>query len=402
MNIKRRKTASRTKTGRRRPKLSRSSKKTSRTRKIKKKVLVETIQNMLLESFRLSQPTLYEQESISRKILLEKSSSNPIMKPRPENSWEAYQVFNPGVLLLDDKVHIIYRAIGIDGISRFGYAVSSDGFKIDERLPYPIYQRKMNKLSYYPSISGGGFGGCEDPRIAKIEDRLYMTYNAFGPGELRVAFTSIDREDFLNRKWTWKEETIISNPNEAHKNFVLFPEKINSRYAILHSISPKIKIKYFDNLEFRDGEYVESRYIANSNPNGWESKVKSPGAPPLKTDEGWLLFYHGICKREPWKYKIGVMLLDLENPEEILYTSRLPIIEADQTYENSGFKPGVTYTCGAVIKDKKLLVYYGTADTYISVAYSPLDEFLDNLRRDRSLLKEIGEDKVWENGFNSS
>ncbi|MCS7125949.1 MAG: hypothetical protein NZ929_03460 [Aigarchaeota archaeon] len=353
----------------------------------------------------IKRPSIEDKESVEeyrRKIFLRKSSNNPLITPIRLNYWEAYQTFNSGAILLDNKIHLIYRAIGIDGISRFGYAVSKCGFKIDERLPQPIYQRKMEKLSYNPSSSGGGFGGCEDPRIVKIDEdkRIYVTYNAFGPGELRVGLTSISIDDFLNKRWRWSEEKLISPPGEVHKNFVIFPEKINGRYAILHSISPRIRVTYLDSLSFSNGERINSYYIPNSNGNGWEAVVKSPGPPPIKTDEGWLLLYHGLSKKEPWKYKIGMMLLDLDNPEKILAVSRYPVIEPDQAYENTGFKPGVVYTNGAIVKDGELIVYYGSADTYVSVAHAPLDEILDILRREKELTKDIEKEKLLAfNGF---
>jgi len=335
-------------------------------------------------------------KSPEKRALLNKLPTNPIIAPNPSHRWEAYQTFNAGAILLDGRVHLLYRAIGVDGISRFGYASSSDGFNVDERLPYPVYERKMERLSFSPSASGGGFGGCEDPRIIKIEEdgRIYVTYNAFGPGELRVGFTSIRVDDFLSRRWRWSEERLISPPGEVHKNFVIFPEKINGRYAILHSISPKIRITYLDSLEFDDGIYINSYHKPHSNGNGWEVAVKSPGPPPIKTSDGWLLLYHGLDKREPWKYKIGLMLLDLDNPERILAVSRYPIIEADQSYENIGFKPGIVYTNGAVVKDGELIVYYGSADTYVSAAYIPLDEILDYLRREMELTRDIDKEKL--------
>ncbi len=75
-------------------------------------------------------------------FILSRSDENPILSSRPENGWEAWQTFNPGVILIEDKIHILYRAIGEDGISRLGYAVSRDGFIIDERLSYPVYQHQ--------------------------------------------------------------------------------------------------------------------------------------------------------------------------------------------------------------------------------------------------------------------
>lgn len=102
-----------------------------------------------------------------------KPQENPIIGPKAENEWEAWQTFNPGVVLLNNKVHFLYRAIGEDGISRLGYAVSSDGFHIDERLPYPAYEHKTKSgeraFNIYSLFSGGSFGGAEDPRIVRCK-----------------------------------------------------------------------------------------------------------------------------------------------------------------------------------------------------------------------------------------
>ena len=78
-------------------------------------------------------------------LILIKLPEGPIISARAENGWEAWQTFNPGVILLDNKVHILYRAIGEDGISRLGYAISGDGLKIDERLFSPVYQHQLKK-----------------------------------------------------------------------------------------------------------------------------------------------------------------------------------------------------------------------------------------------------------------
>lgn len=77
-------------------------------------------------------------------LQLVRAEENPIIEPRPEHDWEAWQTFNPGIILLEGKVHFLYRAIGQDGISRLGYAASQDGFKIDERLSSPVYEHRLN------------------------------------------------------------------------------------------------------------------------------------------------------------------------------------------------------------------------------------------------------------------
>lgn len=367
-------------------------------------------------------------------IQLIRSEENPIITPKPEHDWEAWQTFNPGVILLDGKVHFLYRAVGQDGISRLGYASSNDGFTIDERLPHPVYEHQLTDprpsvFNYYSFASGGSFGGAEDPRIVRVndEDTLYMTYTACDQG-LRVALTSIKVEDFLQKKWRWKSPKLISPPGEVHKNWVIFPEKIkvsiwgtslqslrlhrpsarnifrkllklsdkkqleqiqlintltqNSQYAILHSISPKISIAYRDTLEFQEGEYIQSYYDGrNPRENCWDSWVRGTGAPPLKTKKGWLLFYHAIEGNDFGEYKVGAMLLDLQDPTKVLHRSPEPILEPEEDYENNGFKRGVVYVSGAVIKDGELLVYYGASDSYIGVAHANLEEFIEALTK---------------------
>lgn len=318
---------------------------------------------------------------------LTKSEKNPIILPKPENNWEAWQTFNPGVILLDNKIHFLYRAIGEDGVSRFGYAVSDDGFHIDERLPYPVYEHKLDNQSvfnYYSFASGGSFGGAEDPRIVRInnEDVLYMTYTACDDG-LRMALTSIKVKDFLQKRWKWKSPTLISSPGEVHKNWVIFPEKINGKYAIFHSMSPKVFITYRDNLEFQEGDYIQSYYdCGNERKNCWDNYLRGAGAPPIKTRLGWLLFYHAMDKKDPGKYKVGAMLLDLNNPTKVIRRSAEPVLEPEEDYENSGLKAGVVYVSGAVVRNSKLLVYYGASDSYVGVAHAPLEKFLGMLAKE--------------------
>ena len=319
-----------------------------------------------------------------------KPEGNPIISPNPRNEWESWQTFNPGVILLEDKIHFLYRAIGEDGISRLGYAVSSDGFNIDKRLSYPVYEHRLSQVDvkyfYYSFGSGGSFGGSEDPRIVRVdnEDTLYMTYTACDGG-LRIGLTSIKVSDFLNEKWNWKKPVLISEPGKVNKNWVIFPSKINGKYAILHSISPEISIAYRDNLEFKPGEYIKSYYNGNNGEkSSWDDWVRGAGAPPIKTKYGWLVFYHAIDKKDPGKYKVGAMILDLNNPTKVLFKAKEPILEPDKLYENNGFKGGVVYVSGAVVKNGDIFLYYGAADSYVSVATANLEEFLNKLVKKES------------------
>ncbi len=313
-----------------------------------------------------------------------RSGENPIISPRLENEWEAWQTFNPGVILLDGNVHFLYRAVGRDGISRLGYAVSKDGFTINDRLPNPVYEHRTGDRRFiiYSYFSGGSFGGAEDPRLVRVdgEDILYMTYTACDNG-LRVGLTSIKVDDFINKKWEWRPPMLISLPDEVHKNWSLFPEKINGQYAILHSIKPNIQIEYRDSLEFDDADFIKSFHGGAPQKGCWDKWLRGAGAPPLKTKYGWLLFYHAMDN--DWsKYKVGAMLLDLNDPTKILYRAKEPVLEPEEIYENNGYKPGIVYISGAVIKDGNLLVYYGCSDSYVSVAYANLDVFLETLKKE--------------------
>lgn len=319
-------------------------------------------------------------------LILTKPSENPVILPKGENGWESWQTFNPGVVLLNDRVHFVYRAIGEDSISRLGYASSNDGLTIDERLTYSVYEHYIKNPSFniFSYFSGGSFGGAEDPRIVQVneEDTLYMTYTACDNG-LGIAITSIKINDFLNKKWKWEPPKLISKLGETHKNWVIFPEKINGKYAILHSISPEISIAYYDSLKFKKGEYIKSFYDGSiRRKNCWDSLVRGAGAPPIKTKAGWLLFYHAIDDRDPGKYKVGVMLLDSTDPTKILHRSKEPVLKPEECYENNGYKAGIVYVSGAVVKNGELLVYYGASDSYICVAKAPLDEFLEALKKD--------------------
>ena len=333
-------------------------------------------------------------------LVLTKFPKSPIISPKAENDWEAWQTFNPGVILLEDKIHFLYRAIGKDGISRLGYAVSSSGWQIDERLVQPVFEHPLSNhhcSSFFSFASGGSFGGAEDPRPVRVneEDTLYLTYTACDQG-LRISLTSIKVKDFLKRRWKWKKPVLISPPGQVHKNWVIFPEKIKGCYAILHSLNPQISIDFFDHLEFDGKTYINSNYdpMPRGNHWHWEGRIRGVGPPPLKTKEGWLIFYHGEDRYDPGKYKVGVMLLDLETPTKVLCRAKKPILEPNEFYENNGFKPGVVYVSGVVVKNNYLLIYYGAADNYVCVAYSDFAEFLKALKKEtqpklrRKILKQ--------------
>lgn len=340
---------------------------------------------------------------IKKEKIVEKHKANPIIVPKTENKWESKAAFNAAAIYAEDRFHLIYRAIGEDDVSTWGYASSEDGVNFDFRLEIPVYvprekfeglQNKKYIHCGHPAIyeSGGGCsGGCEDPRLTKIDDTLYVTYVAYNGYEVPgVAITSIKYDDFVNQRWNWSKARLISKPGQIQKNWMLFPEKINGKFAIIHSITPKIMIDYFDDIN-EDRTYIEKSFRkADIDESRWDNIVRGAGAPPIKTKYGWLLFYHAMDKRDPNKYKVGAMILDYKEPETILYRSRFPIIEPDESYENEGMKSGVVYVCGAVVEKGILYIYYGGADMVMCVATAKMNDFLERLTADKkTILKKI-------------
>lgn len=318
---------------------------------------------------------------------------NPILSPQQIREWEHGGTFNPAAVKdSEGNVHLFYRAVGADGISRVGHAMSKDGYSVDERSMYPIYEplpgygmpdaaKATGPKRYDPEFyaSGGGWGGSEDPRTVEIDGKVYMSYVAFeGWNSVRIALTSISTDDLKKRRWRWRRPQLISPPNTVSKNWVIFPEKINGKFAILHTITPTIMVEYVDSLDAIT-TYINSPRLHGPQPGRkkfWDNRMRGAGPPPLKTEKGWLLLYHAQDARESSKYKLGAMILDLSDPTKILFRSPQPILEPDAHYENDG-KPGVVYASGAVILDKDLVVYYGGGDRHVCVAKTSLPELLD-------------------------
>jgi predicted GH43/DUF377 family glycosyl hydrolase len=155
--------------------------------------------------------------------------------------------------------------------------------------------------------------------------------------------------------------TIINEHRD--KDGVLFPEKINNQYVIIHRApEPDMWVAFSKDLK----TWTDHQKLFAPIPNTWQDFKVGAGAPPIKTDEGWLEFYHGVDKE--LHYSLGVMLLDLNNPSKIISILDDPILTPEEDYEKVGDVPNVTFTCGVVEKDNKFFVYYGAADKVIGVA----------------------------------
>ncbi len=338
-------------------------------------------------------PAIFSGEESHRYEILERFERNPIIVPRRGLEWEAVGTFNPAVFQDGNDLHLFYRALGSDGISRVGYAHSKDGLSFERRPLFPVYEpgrgngmpdpkKATGPIGIHPAYytSGGGWGGSEDPRVVRIDDHIYMTYVAFeGWGSVRIALTSISVDDFKKGNWKWKDPVLLSPMGEVHKNWVLFPETIKRKFAVLHRISPKIEIEYVDDFDhFDDENSIKSEPPSGGRSTHWDSRMRGAGPPPIRTDLGWLLLYHAQDKKEPHKYQLGAMILDFNDPTRILHRSAHPILSPDMFYENDG-KPGIVYASGAVIRGEDLRVYYGGGDKVVCTASTPLQDFMDYL-----------------------
>lgn len=340
------------------------------------KTLLNLLETSSLNYFQISNKDNYNPLTAKSGLCkLERFEGNPVLKPIQGHQWEAQAAFNPTAIYLDKKVHIIYRAMDNQGTSVLGYASSKDGFNIDERLNTPIY---VPREPFEKRITLGN-SGCEDPRITKLENKLYMLYTAFdAQGPTRVALTSIEIEDFLNKRWEWSTPILLSPPKIDHKNTCVLSEKINGKYVILHRVDPSIWIDSVDDLSFTGKKWVEGTILFKPRTYNWDSEKIGIGPAPIKTKDGWLLIYHGLSSHDK-KYRLGAALLKLDNPGCVLSRLAYPILEPEVDYENRGIRPGTVFTCGAAVINEKLFIYYGGADQVVCVASVDLEMILKAL-----------------------
>jgi len=306
---------------------------------------------------------------------------NPIITPNKDNNWEAKATFNPAAIYLNGKIHILYRTLSSDDTSYIGYATSLDGFSITERLSEPIYVPRedfeMKKVS--------GNSGCEDPRLIKIGDSLYICYTAFdGIGPPKVGVSSIKVKDFLARKWNWSKPSIITPSGFDDKDTCIFPEKLKDGYFIVHRIGNEICGDYLKSLDFNNYTIKKCIRIIGPRINAWDSSKVGIAAPPIKTKYGWLMLYHGVSRMHS-TYRVGVVLLDLKDPAIVLARSSDTIFEPEEEYEKVGIVNNVVFPCGMILKGDLLYIYYGGADKVVGVATMKLSILLSALVRGSKL-----------------
>lgn len=290
---------------------------------------------------------------------LERLTLEPVLTPDFTNEWEKAAVFNAAVIYEDGKFHMFYRAsnnkfvLNTDRpyeenkfVSSIGYAVSDDGINF-KRFNEPIFVGTTEQEAW----------GVEDPRITKINDTYYMLYTGFGGvtwDNFRICMAW--SKDMKN----WEGHRVVLD--EPNKDAALLADKIEDKYVLFHRRHPNIWIAYSDDLINWEGHKVIMEPIKGT----WESKKIGIAGPPIKREDGYLLFYHAVDDYNV--YRLGAALLDLKDPSKVIKRLPYPILEPELDWEKKGLVPNVVFSCGAVEANGKYYVYYGAADTVIGVA----------------------------------
>ncbi len=308
--------------------------------------------------------------------LVKRYAKNPILAPRPGFEWEEGGVFNPAAIELEGNTYILYRAVTKSNVSVIGLAVSSDGFVIDERLDEPVYR---GRADFEISASGEDSNyGTEDPRVVKIGKRLYMTYTGYDGKVPRVVMSSISVSDFLKRKFdAWSEPFALTPDTIDDKDACIFPDKIDGKFMVIHRIGEHICADYIESL---DDPQPLSKCIDVMGPRRgmWDGWKIGAATPPVKTEEGWLLLYHGVSAERV--YSVGAVLLDLKNPTIVKARSAAPIFKPETQYELNGVVSRVVFPCGIVVKENACRIYYGGGDYVTGVATFGIADILKTLQ----------------------
>ena len=347
--------------------------------------------------------------------LAERFESNPIIRPESvKPSVEGFEVtcsFNPGAFTYRGKIGLVLRVAerpptkrdSIDSIfiDTNGY-VEVKSFSLTDPLLRTGDTRRFNHdgIDYLTTLShlrlawsddGEKFTvedepmaigeseyealGIEDARVTQLEDTYYLTYTAVSRNGFAVGMRS-------TKDWTnFKNHGIVIPP--FNKDAALFPEKINGKYLMFHRPTGiELSGPYIWLAESPDLKYWgEHRCIAQTRPDYWDSARVGAGAAPMRTSEGWLEIYHGaeVLSEFSYRYCLGALLLDLNDPSKVIARSEEPIMEPLADYEVEGFFGNVVFTNGQVVKGDEILLYYGAADSYTCGAKFSVSKILSSL-----------------------
>lgn len=326
--------------------------------------------------------------------------ANPIVVPG-EYEWRKVTVFNPAVIMDNDKFYMIERTAGslTPCKNYLGLLESEDGVHFTHVVDQPVLT---------PDELGFPYGSVQDPRIVKIDDTFYLNYALrpcamnYYPTGAGIPERSIPEypDGWGNEPGHWLTRSgIVSSTDLIHwkhvsdttpleindRDNILFPETINGKYVLLRRPEEYIGtpygtdkaamwITYSDDLIHWD----EPKLLAKAENMDWESRKIGGSTPPIRTDKGWLVLYHGVD--DQIVYRVGAMLLDLDNPELVIARTHHFIMEPETYYEKFGFQiPNVIFPTGNIVKDDLLYIYYGVTDTAIALATVPVSDLVNHI-----------------------
>ncbi len=325
-------------------------------------------------------------------VRLQRHPENPILQPRSHVDWEAGAVFNCGATLDDQgRVRLLYRAVargyrpkpqgrGYDNyISSVGMAVSDDGVHFTLQ-PKPVLRPEAPWDPW----------GCEDPRVTRLDlegrPTWWVTYTAM----TEPAFAGHGNRVGLARTHDFRTFHKHGHllPGVESKNAVLFPELHRGRVVLLHRMMPSIYIAFLPpeflwepDPAFWEAYLVRAAdYVLMEPRFPWEEAKIGAGPPPIPTEAGWVLFYHGVDRHRV--YRVGVALLDREDPARVLARLPYPLMEPQAPYEREGDVPNVVFPTGAVVREGTVYLYYGAGDKVCALATAPLEAIVQALRRE--------------------
>jgi predicted GH43/DUF377 family glycosyl hydrolase len=295
--------------------------------------------------------------------------TEPIITPS-ELPLEVDAVFNPGVAEVNGEVVLLLRIEDRQGLSQIRVARSDNGVDGWRFADKPLLE---------PDLPGCPFEewGCEDPRVTRIGPRewiiAYTAYSRYGPAVALATTTDFETVDRLG---------VVMPP--TNKDATVFPRAFDGRNLLLHR-PVTAGYEHIWHSSSSDGykNWVEPGVLLEERGGPWWDGLRiGVGAPPLLTDEGWLLIYHGVKDMAGHGvYRLGLALLDRDNPRKVLARASRWVFAPEADFEQRGLVPNVVYTCGALLRGDDVLMYYGAADTVVGLATAKLPALLDFVRQ---------------------
>ncbi len=300
--------------------------------------------------------------------LFRRYSGNPILTPE-QWPYSANAVFNPGAALVNGETVLLVRVEDMRGFSHLTVARSADGrtnWRID---PAPTLQPEADVREER--------WGLEDPRIVHLEGRgdyavTYVSFSSSGP-LVSLALT----KDFI----TFDRIGPLVPPED--KDASLFPRRFGGRYVLIHRPIIRGEADVWISFSPDLRHWGDHRVLLPTRPGWWDSHRVGLGAPPIETPEGWLVIYHGVRMTASGSiYRVGLALLDLEEPWRVRRRSDEWVLGPRKPYEQLGDVPRVTFPSGAIYitETNELRLYYGIADTTVGLATADMSDILDYLR----------------------